>query len=149
MRKIVSKKQAFAVIAFLAILGFLSGCGSSRGASNKDVTVQAAPQEFNLIGHWSETSGPDGVKFTADIYKDSIQIWSQYGTSGGIFWMGSFQPADGVVGTVSSLADQDAMANQIFASNETAKVFNYSNGELTFDYSIIGVHSTIHMSRSN
>ena len=140
----------YAAAFFAGLSMVLTGCGSSASTKAATVKVQAAPQEFNLIGHWSETSGPDGVKFTADIYADSIQINSQYGTAGGIFWLGSFEPSGvGVVGTVSSLADQDALANQIFASNETVKVFTYTNGELTFDYSIMGVHSTIHMSRSN
>jgi hypothetical protein len=148
MRKAFPKRF---LIVFAVLVALVAAFDIAAYFTTSSATPSPAPVGISaksLTGHWVESSGPNGVKFTADVTADSIQIWSQYGTSGGIFWMGSFKPADGVVGTISSLGDQDAMASQIFASNETVKVFNYTNDDLSFDYSIMGVHSTIHMSRS-
>jgi hypothetical protein len=139
-------KKSLIVLSVLACLtasyDLLSSRESARGASQ---TVAQASLPENLNGKWHQTKGMKGVTMDAVITGDSIQVNMTLDDSTGPFWMGSFdqsrQPA------IISIGDVDAMANKIFASNETTKTFTYKNGDLSFDFSMMGVHTTVHMSK--
>jgi hypothetical protein len=65
---------------------------------------------------------------------------------------GSFDTSDktGQSFTVTSLPDPDAqkaLAGSLFGSSEKTKKFTYKDGELTYEFSMMGVESIVHMSR--
>jgi hypothetical protein len=143
-------KKVLVLLAALAALFCLIGCGSTQGASNDKTTQVAAatlPESFN--GKWHQTKGMDGIVMDAVVTGESIQINMTFtkNDTTGVFWMGSFDSAQATSGLMYSLGDQDAMKNMIFASNETTKTFNYKDGDLSFGFSIMGAKTTVHLSR--
>jgi hypothetical protein len=92
----------------------------------------------------------------AEISGDSIQVNMEIdgrdGNTGGVFWMGSFDTSDkrSQTFTVTSMPDPDAkkaLQNSLFGSSEGTKKFTYDNGDLSFEFSMMGAESTVHMTR--
>lgn len=131
----------------------------SCGVSGRNTTVGNAidptsrPHLYDLSGHWTQVKGFNGVTMVADITDDSIQINMTMGNETSIFWLGSFDvgygdnPATKPIETVS-LPDQDALHESIFGSSETTKTFSFDGEYLSFDFSMMGLHSTVELTRS-
>lgn len=118
--------------------------------NNADASTNSNPS--SLIGDWHQTNGSEtGTGFTAEISAGGIQI--NYPTrdgSGGIFWLGTFDGTKKSAGSfkVQSKPDPDGMANNLLASNEKIKTFSYKDGVISFDFSILKMHTTIHMTKN-
>lgn len=132
---------AFSVLAVLVGMYEVAAYGNPLHQPTKPVSGTS------LVGPWHQVSGMPNVTMTAEVYTDSIQIAMKTGSTTGIFWLGTFDEDQVPTGKINSLPDQDALANDIFASNETIKTFIYQDGILSFDFSIMGVHSTVRMTR--
>jgi hypothetical protein len=115
------------------------------GFQNHATTVQVNTPVV-LAGKWHQSSPPDGMSFDAQISDDSIQIMVKMDGSEGIYWLGSFDP-NVIAGTIESQGDSDAMALEIFASQESFKTFTYKDGTLSFQFSMLGISQTIQLTR--
>jgi hypothetical protein len=126
-------------LALLSLLFFVTACGNAH-----ETPKAATPTD--LIGHWHQTKGMHDETMDADITSDTIRIHLTMGDSTGVYWIGSFDPNRAISGAVISLGDTDAMSTQLYASNEKTKTFTYKNGDLSYEFSIMGISSTIHLS---
>ena len=146
MRRIVMPTLFVIAVLMGLFLWVLSGTGigSVQGAAKSTVVMQ---NHDNLMGTWHQIpDGNAGITMTADVYTDSIQINISVNGTGGIYWLGSFDPSV-ISGTILSQGDSDAMADAIFASQDSTKLFTYANGVLTYQFSMLGVTSTVSLTR--
>ncbi|AOZ64911.1 hypothetical protein SEA_ESKETIT_46 [Streptomyces phage Esketit] len=133
-------------VAALTSISLLTACGTETGSK--------APKSF--VGDWYQTNGKDtGVYMTAAVSSnDTIQIHLKTRDSGGVYWMGSFQVSDKKTSDsfkLESKADPDAqkwMASSIFGSQDKSKSFKYENGDLSYEFTMVGVTKTIHLSKA-
>lgn len=147
------------IVSYVAI-AILTGGGIYYTVSNADaepkkphtVTVESKP--VSLIGDWHQTKGMPGVTMRASISVDGIQVNLEFDRDnlGGIFWMGSFDTSDkrSKSFTVTSLVDPDGqkvLNDSLFATSEHTKKFTYKDGDLSFEFSMMGAESTIHLAR--
>jgi hypothetical protein len=153
-RVVLNSVAAFLVAAAITIFGLVY-TGSTTHADSKTKTVEVKPDRPILLdGQWHQVSGMDGVEMSATIYGNSIQVDMKLGNQHGIFWMGSFDTSDKHTQSfsVDSIPDSDAkkaVHNSLYGTSEGHKVFNYDAGDLSFEFSMMGVESTIHLSRGD
>lgn len=138
MRKFLTLLTTIVVSVFALV-----ACGSSPGAS-------ASKNPVSLVGEWYQINHNPDSWMTASISGESIQVDFRSSDYRSIFWMGSFDTRLKQSGKfkIVSLGDQDAMRWQIAASTEKQKTFTYDHGILSFEFSVLGSSTTIHMTKS-
>lgn len=148
-------------IASYAAIAALAGGGIYYAVSNADAAPKKNPavttvntKPVSLVGDWHQTKGMPGVTMRAEISGDGIQVNLHFDRDnvGGIFWMGSFDTSDqrSQSFTVTSLVDPDGqkvLDSSLFATSEHTKKFTYKDGDLSFEFSMMGVESIVHLSR--
>jgi hypothetical protein len=134
---------------------FATTAGSNTTPPPSTYTKPIPNKPVSLVGTWHQSKGMPGVTMTAEVSGDGIQINMHFDRDnmGGVFWMGSFDTSDktGQTFTVTSMPDPDAkkaLKDSLFGdSAEKTKDFKYDNGDLSFEFSMMGVESTVHLSR--
>ena len=144
----------YAAIAVLAGGGVYAAVANADASPKKSHTVTVESKPVSLVGDWHQTKGMPGVTMRAAISGDSIQVNLKFDRDnmGGIFWMGSFDTSDqrSQSFTVTSLVDPDGqkvLDSSLFATSEHKKKFTYKDGDLSFEFSMMGVESTVHLAR--
>lgn len=137
------RNKVLALLAMFVSIFTLAACGDSHG-------VSSSKNPSSLIGEWHQVNSNPNGWMTASISGESIQVNLHGRDSSSIFWMGSFDTSKPPVGKfkVVSLGDQDAMMWKIAASKEKQKTFAYNNGDLSFEFSVAGTSTTIHMNKT-
>lgn len=138
-------KKLLIVLAFLVLLVLMTSCGTSQGTT----TVGAETKTTGLLGDWHQTgTGISGTTMAATVTEGAIQITLTMGDTSGIYWLGTLETWNTSNSfTTVSLGDQDAMMLDIFASTDPAKTFTYENGDLSYEFSILGTTTTVHLSK--
>lgn len=135
-----------AIFGGLALIPVLSACGGSAGASG---TSHTTPK--TLVGRWVQSNDLDNdVIMKATVSKgNTIQVNMQARDSTSIYWLGSFKSNKNPRSSfnVISRGDQDAMSMSIFGSVDSTKRFKYKNGDLSFEFSMLGTTSTVHLKK--
>jgi hypothetical protein len=132
---------------------FATAAGGDTTAPPSTYTKPIAQKPVSLVGTWHQTKGMPGVTMTAEVSGDGIQIDMKMDTTHGVFWMGSFDTSDKTDQsfTVISMPDPDAkkaLKNSLFGDSvEKTKKFTYKDGEITYEFSMMGVESTVHLSK--
>jgi hypothetical protein len=134
---------------------FATTAGGDTTAPPSTYTKPIPRKPVSLVGTWHQTKGMPGVTMTAEVSGDGIQINMHFDRDniGGIFWMGSFDTSDKTDQsfTVTSMPDPDAkkaLKNSLFGDSvEKTKKFTYKDGEITYEFSMMGVESTVHLSK--
>lgn len=156
----MTKKQAAALIA--SVLGIVVGIilvfvghGNAAIAATNNTPAHAV---LSLNGHWKQTkSGIPGVVMDATIENDTIQVnitmpsnESSRSDVSGLYWTGTFNTGGDNLSpfSVTSVGDTGAMDEAMFGSQDSSKVFYYNNGVLSFPFSMMGVSTTVELSRS-
>lgn len=139
------------VVLAMVFSGFMISLASSHTGGSSVLNV-ADTKPVNLIGTWTQSSGMPGTTMTAVITdgKISIDVEMQNNVSG-LYWSGSFDTSvrTGSQFSVDSTADQTEMSGEMFASQDGSKIFVYNNGDLSFHFSIMGMNSVVHLTRSS
>lgn len=145
------RMRTFFLIA--VVIAAITGGGiytvvSSSDASGSTSTPKAPA---TLIGNWHQTDGAEGILMNAEISAGSIQINMQPrdSKSSSVYWMGTFDTdknSTGLWSTVSK-ADPDAAAKSLFGSLDKTKEFTYKSGDLSFEFTMMGTTSTVHLSK--
>ena len=135
----------FAVIAplFLGAYFLITDGGSGKASASTSIPV-------TMQGMWHQTkNGIPNTEMSAVIAGDTIKITLKLGDSTGLFWDGTFDsgksPTDKF--TTISVGNQDTMEWSMYASSETSKEFSYSDGELVYQFSIMGAETMVHLSK--
>lgn len=120
------------------------------GPNEASAATPTATTSTTLTGTWHQKgSGLEGSIMTANITNGDIQINIARPDGSGIYWLGTFEGDQDAKGqfAITSLADQDAMNYEVFASQDKSKLFSYQNGELTFPYSVHETSTIIHLTK--
>lgn len=142
--------SAFVISAFVAILTVvLVSITFTSTNADADKREKVATIE-SLEGNWHQINAEDtGVYMTAEVTKSSIQIHMKARESTGIYWIGTFNSDQDLSKKIEivSNADQDALSQSIFGSQDKTKTFTYENGKLSYQFSIMGMESTVKLSK--
>lgn len=140
------------VVALVFVIGitWLIGSDSNAGALHSPRTVSNVAQQDNagpisLNGTWTQTSGAANITMTATITSGKISV-GMSGPVSGSYWQGSFDTllTKSTSFTVTSTSDGDP---QLAAAGD--KLFTYNNGDLSFEFTMLGQTSTVHLQRSS
>lgn len=101
--------------------------------------------EQDVVGHY-KGEWMDGYHFEAEVTVETIRVDLDMDGMSGLYWLGDFSFEDG---TVYSAADTTALNHSLLGSGLLSKEFHYSNDELSFDFSILGVDQVITMEKVN
>jgi hypothetical protein len=140
-----------AVVTLLVLISlhFING-GSNTMKNASSTIVNTGP--VSLVGHWSQSkSGISSIKMDAEISPDGkITITEKMTDTSGVYWLGSFDTTyhETPLFKVISTGDVSAMASDLFASQDASKTFTYDHGDLSFPFSIMGMSTTVHLTRS-
>lgn len=158
-RKAIVLFAALSVIAGLCFVAF--GFGNSKDAAAAEPSTSFSrvsdtqnnpniPIPSSMIGDWHQvSSGLPKAVMNASITESKIEITLTMQNTTGIFWTGTFdtsQSTDKPFATVSK-GDVEAMTMEMYASSEKTKLFTYKDGELSFQFSIMGVSTTVFLSK--
>lgn len=144
-------KKILALLASILFISALAACGSAHQTTSPEAQpVALAQASTSLVGKWHQTNeGVPGAVESAVITADKITITLKLGDSSGVFWAGTFDPNAPATDSYSivSKGDQSVLSESFYASSETTKTFTYHNGVISYEFSIMGVSATIHLSK--
>ena len=134
------KKAISAIIALV-----LCGCALTA-CSDKDEEKGAAP---DLTGSWIETNTDSETKMSAEITSDTIEVYWSSDETRTLYWSGTYAaPTEAGTYTWSSVNNHDKTDSALLASSDDTKDFTYnSDGEITFDVSLMGTTTTVHLAK--
>lgn len=98
--------------------------------------------ESSLIGTWLQKSGMPGVKMTATITEDKIDIFMESAIISAPYYVGTL-----IAGSAPGVFTSKPIDTPMLSS-ETSKVFDYNNGVLSFNFTMEGRAATIELIRS-
>lgn len=115
-------------------------------ALNTDRSNAANSSPVNLIGSWHEvTSDKTHTNMTALISADHIDVSMDLNDVTDLYWTGTFNTNETSNSfSVTSVVEPNA---EDHLSQSVSKIFNYKNGVLSYQFTMLGVTSTIHLSR--
>ncbi|WIC89377.1 lipoprotein [Streptomyces phage Miek] len=129
-----------------AVLTTAIGFAVSVSALNGSAGGPSVPESF--VGEWDQTNTEifNGMEMEAQITAGAIQInaESRDGDSS-IYWLGTF-PGDKSTAKsfkTTSIGDSDAMERSLLGSQDKTKTFEYKDGRITFEFTIMGNTKTV------
>lgn len=139
------KYWARVMAALILTVAVLTGCGAAKA------------EPVDLTGSWvAEHEANASSYMTAAIDSDSIHVYfyTPDGETSALYWSGTYvaptEPTEeGAEYTWTSEANHDETDKALLSSSDDSKQFTYKDGELSFPISMMGVQSTIHMSRAS
>jgi hypothetical protein len=152
MKKIIAAGTTALFSLALLLLGVFGVFSANSSASTNTSTSVTQHQPTNLDGSWKMAkSGIPGAVMTATIRNKTIRIdVTMSNDVSGLYWTGTFDTGGDNLSpfSVTSTGDTAAMAEAMFGSGDSTKVFYYNNGVLSFPFSMMGVSTTVELSRS-
>ncbi len=136
-----------ALLVIVAIVGLSSNSDSSTAVAASKISTSVPIGVYHQV-----KSGIPRAIMTATVSDGSIYVLLKLDSDDegdsdvtGTFWEGTFDAKDAP--HIVSKPDQDKLDRSLLASSETTKTFTYANGELTFQFSIMGVSTTVHLEK--
>lgn len=128
------------IAAFALVVGGFALVGAhSRTSDSRGIVAAAHFQPVSMVGSWDQTSGMNDVTMAATVTPDgTISILM----NGEPYWAGSFKTTSAA--SIVSKADGQPQLSQ-----DSVKTFTYNNGDLSFQFSILGQTATVHLQRSS
>lgn len=166
------KRRVFA-LALAVVLGtiMISGCGGGSGTgqpqqeSSSDTKNETKAEEntsvneeavelLDLSGNWAQKGKEGSDSFQAGYIKDGVieLFWiSDGGDTHMLYWSGSYEPPTSAEDeyTWESVNDKIKTDSALMASGDDTKTFEYKNGEISYEVSIMGQTGTITLVRSD
>jgi hypothetical protein len=144
-------KKTAALVTLVLALVFLTACGQAdktAAPAVNAVPVKIVP--FSLNGTW-HTDPSDTSSMVAEISDDTITInlVDKKADTTFLYWKGTWTtPTTSTNGTkIVSDADVEALASSLLASQNPNKEFTYSNHELTFVWTMMGMTKNVHLKK--
>lgn len=166
------KRKVFA-IALAIVLGtaLISGCGGGTNSSQpqqesstdtqkestgeeKSAPKEAVEEPLDLNGNWAQKGKEGSDSFQAGYIENGVieLFWiSDGGETHMLYWSGSYEAptsADDEY-TWESVNDKIKTDSALMASSDDTKTFEYKNGEISYEVSIMGQTGTITLVRSD
>ena len=140
-----NRKFLAPLAAIIVAIFALVACGNTHATS-----TSSKKNSISMVGQWTQINTNSAGWMTASISGDSIQVNLVGRDSSSIFWMGTFNGTHKYAGSfkVTSIGDQDAMKWAIMASSEKTKTFSYKNGVLSYQFSMGGSSTIVHLKKT-
>ena len=141
----------FAILAsFVGLYDVVNGFGTPHGVSSAAAASNISTASNSLQGEYHQTqSGLPKAIMSAVITENKIEITLTMQDTTGLFWSGTFD-TDAVTSKpfkTTSFGDQKLLDASMYGSSEKTKEFSYDNGDLSYQFSIMGVFTTVHLSK--
>jgi len=134
------------VVVAISLGVIATSCDNSSQSAQADIN-KGGNKPISLAGHWHQTkNGIPNTTMSADITSDHIEVTLKLGDVSGPFWIGTFD-ATPSTSTILSHGDTEKMDLDLLASNEKDKEFTYKNGDLSYQFSIMGESTIVHLSK--
>lgn len=135
-------------VGMFSVNKFLSNKSNDEGASNP------IKQTVDLTGTWRQINNEDPDAYHEAIIKDGvIEIYwvSNGGDTKSLYWAGSYEAPDGLVGEYSwtSVNDTSKTDGQLLASRDETKTINYKDGQIYYEATALSVTTTRKLERVN
>lgn len=107
----------------------------------------------DLTGEWKQNnSNSEDTYQTATITADTITIYwvTNNGDTKSLYWAGSFTPPTTAADSYSweSVNDKEQTSKSLLASGADTKMFNYKDGEISYEASAMGTTTTVRLSKN-
>jgi len=110
--------------------------------ASKDKHNVTMTSSVDLSGTWRQ-SDVDDVRMTAEISNGHIEIKMYSNVVNGLYWGGTFVPSN----TSQESFDITSTADETGLSQNTTKIFNYKDGQLSYEFTMLGKTRLIHLTR--
>lgn len=128
------------LIGIVALIFVVSGANNSNG----DSLTLSTKAPVNLSGSWHDRSNSLPVNMVAEIDGNHIQILMSSDLANGIlYWDGTFDTHENTSDSFRVVSNMDEQG----LSQQTTKTFTYKNGDLSYDFTMLGKDYTVHLSR--
>lgn len=134
------------IVVFLAVTLCLSLCACGSSEPKVDVS-----EPLNLIGNWEEAD-KSGTYQAGFINDTTIEIyWIMDDGTHALYWSGTYIKPDTAETTYTweSQNDKSRTDMALLASSDDTKQFKYSNGELAYEVSAMGMTRTAVLVKSD
>jgi hypothetical protein len=81
------------------------------------------------------------------VTNDAIVAYLTLDESRGLYWSGTFEESAVNGQDIVSDADVEALEASLFGSQSEAKTFIFTNGEIVFEFTIVGVTTDVKLQR--
>ena len=139
--------KKYLITLFAATALVLTGCAGPSPVTPGETNTVAEDTTKDLTGDWGYSS--DTFSFEAEVDNGEITIYIllDEGTSKGLYWTGTFldKAEDGE--TIVSQADVDALASSLYGSGDEEKKFEFRDGKLGYQFTIMGVTTDVQLEK--
>ena len=169
------KRRVFA-FALAIVLGttLITGCGGGSGSSpsqqeptpnaqdetnteekdEKNIASEETVEPLDLTGNWAQKGKEGSDSFQAGYIQDGIieLFWiSDGGETHMLYWSGSYEAPTSAEEeyTWESTNDKTKTDSALMASSDDTKTFEYKNGEISYEVSLMGQTGTVTLVRSD
>lgn len=146
-------KKVSTAVAVLGMAVAFAGCAATTAApsdaGSTEVVEQVAP---DLVGEWKQSNSEDPERWqVATVAAGAITIsWiADGGDTKALYWAGSAEVPDGAGQSFSweSVNDTSQTENSLLASDSPTKTFTYSDEQISYEVSAMGVTKTVKLER--
>lgn len=125
----------------------------TKAEENAD-SVEEVVEPLDLTGNWAQKGKEGSDSFQAGYIKDGVieLFWiSDGGDTNMLYWSGSYEAPTSADDEYAweSVNDKIKTDSALMASGDDTKTFNYKNGEISYEVSIMGQTGTITLVRSD
>lgn len=147
-RKLFACLVIFVCLAAGFGLTFTHNSSTAEAQATQTLDITTAP--LTLDGHYHQTKNDiRNTSMSADISGNTIRIEMTLNGEKGHYWVGSFNPGDDITKSfeVVSNVNSDELSGSLFRSKDQTKTFTYQDGDLSFEFTIRGMKTVVHLSR--
>lgn len=142
-KKRVAPINVILIVLAVALLGLIAGAALTM-PPKAGPYVDGTTKALVMDGVWESDSDP---KFKALIRNGVIEINIVAEDTTTLYWKGTF-PWTPDATEIKSMADRAALDPTMFGSGEESKTFVYRGSQLDFDFTIMGVKTTIELEKN-
>ncbi len=135
----------------------LAGCGNDQVAppvseDTVNTTEQEAALPPDLTGEWEQVDGNSEDSYqTATIQDGAMEIYwvTDGGETKALYWAGSYTAPTTADEPYSweSVNDTEKTDSALLASGDETKTFTYSDGQITYDVTAMGITETVKLEK--
>lgn len=133
----------------------LTACGSENNSStenNDNATKEVKEEPLDLTGNWKSADIEEGSEmwFEATIDNSTITInWVDNEGTKYLYWVGTYDAPTEATDEYSwtSTNDHTQTDSAILASSDDTKDFTYSNNQLSYEATALGVTKTFYLEK--
>lgn len=150
-------KKRILILMATALCLAIAGCGNEQAASpgsgdEVNTTEQETAVPPDLTGEWKQVDGNSEDSYqTATIQDGTMEIYwvTDGGETKALYWAGSYTAPTTADEPYSwdSVNDTEKTDSALLASGDETKTFTYSDGQITYDVTAMGITETVKLEK--